>query len=282
MTAQPERRKGGYEDQLFFTRMRRHMKWVFALLALVFAIGFVAFGVGAGGTGIGDAISDFLGGGSSDIPSIEDAQKAADENPTDPEAFRDLANAYLAANQNDKAADALEQYLKLRPDESTLRELAALRQTIADAAYQEAELLRRQGANDFASRLYLVPGSSGFLSAVGGNPIDQALLNAASAKTDDAFEKARGLYGDVVSVYERLAELVPGDATVYVQLGAVAERAGDGEKAIAAYQDYLEAEPDGEYAQLVNERLVSLGVLEPDTAAPGATTGETTGDTVQN
>jgi hypothetical protein len=284
VTAQPERRKGGYEDQLFFTRMRRHMKWVFALLALVYAIGFVAFGVGAGGTGIGDAISDFLGGGSSDIPSIEDAQRAADENPTDPEAFRDLANAYLAANQNDRAADALEQYLKLRPDETTLRELAALRQTIADAAYQEADLLRRQGANDFASRLYLVPGTSGFLSAVGGNPIDQALLNAASATTSDAFEKARVLYADVVSVYERLAKLVPGDATVSVQLGAVAQRAGDNERAIAAYEDYLAAEPDGEYAELVKEQLVALGALSPEEVEPaGTTTGDTTtGDTFQD
>jgi predicted TPR repeat methyltransferase len=260
------------------------MKWVFALLAVVFGIGFVAFGVGAGGTGIGDAISDFLGGGSSDIPSIEDAQKAVAQNPSDPQAFRDLANAYLAAHQNENAADALEKYTKLRPnDESTLRELAALRQGVADAAYQEADQLRRQSSSDFASTLYLVPGSSGFLSAVGGNRIDQALLNAASTKADEADAKAKALYTDVIPVYERLAKLVPSDATVYIQLGAVAERAGNQEKAIAAYQHYLDQDPTGEYAQIVNERLVTLGVASPDTTAPAGTTGQTTtGDTFQD
>ena len=54
----PTRRRGttapSIEDTMFFPRLRRHAKWMFVFLALVFALGFVGFGVGAGGTGIGD------------------------------------------------------------------------------------------------------------------------------------------------------------------------------------------------------------------------------------
>ena len=34
------------EDTLFFTRIRRHAKWMFVFLALSFAVGFVVFNVG--------------------------------------------------------------------------------------------------------------------------------------------------------------------------------------------------------------------------------------------
>ena len=45
----PTRKQQSWEDQLFFSRLRRHAKWMFVLLAAVFAVGFVAFGVGLGG-----------------------------------------------------------------------------------------------------------------------------------------------------------------------------------------------------------------------------------------
>ena len=49
---------------MFFPRLRRQAKWVFVLLALVFAFGFVAFGVGSGSTGISDILrGNFFGGG---------------------------------------------------------------------------------------------------------------------------------------------------------------------------------------------------------------------------
>ena len=62
----PKRKKAGsWEDQLFFARIRRHAKWMFVLLALVFGVGFVAFGVGSGSTGIGDILRGNVFGGSS-------------------------------------------------------------------------------------------------------------------------------------------------------------------------------------------------------------------------
>ena len=50
------------EKTMFFPKLRRQAKWVFVFLALVFALGFVVFGVGSGG-GIG--LGDLFGTGGS-------------------------------------------------------------------------------------------------------------------------------------------------------------------------------------------------------------------------
>ena len=78
------------EDTMFFPRLRRHAKWMFVFLALVFGLGFVVFGVGAGGTGIGDIFRDQ---GTSSGQSVSSAQKDAEAHPNDPQAWRDLSTA---------------------------------------------------------------------------------------------------------------------------------------------------------------------------------------------
>ena len=53
------------EDELFFTRLRGHAKWAFALLAIVFAGSFVFLGVGSGNSsGLGDVFQNLFTGGS--------------------------------------------------------------------------------------------------------------------------------------------------------------------------------------------------------------------------
>ena len=59
--AKKPKQQDSWEDQLFFARLRRHAKWVFVFLALVFALSFVLFGVGSGSTGMGDSLSNFFG-----------------------------------------------------------------------------------------------------------------------------------------------------------------------------------------------------------------------------
>ena len=47
------------EDTMFFPKLRRHAKWMFVFLALVFGVGFVVFGIGANqaGTSLGDLLA---------------------------------------------------------------------------------------------------------------------------------------------------------------------------------------------------------------------------------
>jgi tetratricopeptide (TPR) repeat protein len=49
-------KQASWEDQLFFSRLRAHAKWVFVFLAAVFMLSFVVFGVGSGSGGIGDIL----------------------------------------------------------------------------------------------------------------------------------------------------------------------------------------------------------------------------------
>ena len=135
---------------MFFPRLRRHAKWMFLFLALVFALGFVGFGVGAGGIGFGDVIRDAAGGGG---PSISDAEQRVLDNPKDAKAFRELATAHQAAGNTDDAIEALQSYTDLRPkDTDALRELAALYLQKASAAQERAQIY--QARSD-----YLAPGS---------------------------------------------------------------------------------------------------------------------------
>ena len=120
VTAKPEKKKASYEDQLFFSRLRRRSKWVFAFLAGVFALSFVALGVGTGvsGTSVGDILADVFGRSDSG-PSVEDAQKKVDESPNDPEALSELATALQNAGRNDEAIDVLKSYTKVRPEDAS-------------------------------------------------------------------------------------------------------------------------------------------------------------------
>jgi hypothetical protein len=247
------------EDTMFFTRLRTHAKWVFVVLAAAFAIGFVAFGVGAGGTGFGDAISDFFGGGS-DLPTIEEAQQAVNENPADPEALRDLANAYQADRQYAKAAETLERYTELVPaDVDALRQLANVYSQRAGLLNQEAGLLQTSSrSGSFSQVAFSLPGSSGFLGALGDNPIDNALSGDTSARIEELADQVSAAYGQQAAVYERISELTPDDPQIFLQLGQAATQADQTERATAAFERFLELAPDDPSAPAVREQLEFL------------------------
>jgi tetratricopeptide (TPR) repeat protein len=92
-------------------KRRRVVQVVFGFLAVVFAVGFVGFGIG-GETqgGIFDAIG--LGGGDSggDVEStyeqnIEDAEKKLDQDPKNEDALNDLARYHFLAGQENLELD---------------------------------------------------------------------------------------------------------------------------------------------------------------------------------
>ena len=65
---------------MFFSRLRRHAKWMFVFLALVFGVGFVGFGIGANqNASIGDLLRG--GGGTDGSISVSDAREAVREEP---------------------------------------------------------------------------------------------------------------------------------------------------------------------------------------------------------
>ena len=133
------------EDTMFFPRLRRHAKWMFVFLAVALGGGFVLFGVGAGGTGVGDILRG--GGATSGVPSISSSEKKTEQDPKNVQAWTDLSTALQADGQTDKAIDAQKHVVALTPkDSDALRALAGLYLAQVTTKQQEAQLAQLRTA----------------------------------------------------------------------------------------------------------------------------------------
>jgi tetratricopeptide (TPR) repeat protein len=249
---------------MFFPRLRRQAKWMFLFLALVFALGFVGFGVGAGGIGFGDVIRDAAGGGG--VPSISDAEQRVLDNPKDAQAFRDLSTAQQAAGNTDDAIEALQSYVSLRPrNTDALRELAALYLQKASAAQQRAQIF--QARSDF-----LAPGGiRDTIFQVGGAPLaPDPITNAVSTSYDReisaAVSELQSSSAQAVEMYRKITQIQPKDPSVQLELAQAAQSANDVATTIAAYKAFLKLAPDDPTAPEVRRILKQL-------AQYGGTTG---------
>jgi cytochrome c-type biogenesis protein CcmH/NrfG len=260
-----------WQEQLFFSRLRVHAKWVFVLLAVVFALGFVVFGVGSGSTGISDALQgafNFGSGGS----SISSLQKKAIAHPANPAGWRNLATAYEAKQRTADAISALQQYTDLRPkDTDALSELAS-EQTQLATTYgtdlQNAEI----AAEALAPQAAFVPPSTTALGKAYADP--KALLNPITAAVEENAntnaETTRTQLANAESAaetsYRKLVKLDPTDASSQLQLGQAAETAGDSATAITAYKAFLKLAPSDPLAGQVRKEVKAL-------ATPAASAG---------
>lgn len=241
---------------MFFPRLRRHAKWMFLLLALAFALGFVGFGVGAGGVGVGDI---FRGGGTgSGLPSVSDAEKRVSENPKDPEAFRDLANAHQAAGNTDGAIEALEGLVALRPKNTdALRELAGLYLAKAASSQERAQILQYRSQ-------FLAPAAvTETAFQLNGTPLTpDPITNAVTSLYDDDVSAAYAVVQDAsaraVDTYRKITKALPNDPTVQLELAQAAQGAGDNATTIAAYEQFLKLAPDDPTAPEVKRLLKQL------------------------
>lgn len=241
---------------MFFPRLRRHAKWMFALLAVAFALGFVGFGVGAGGIGFGDILRG--SGGGSGVPSVSKAQQEVADHPNSPQAYRDLANAYQAKSDTTGAINALESYSSLKPkDTAALRELAGLYLTKAQNAQQLAQILQYR-------QQYLVP-TTLLTSAyqLGGktltpDPITSALSSQYNTQISTAYRDLQDASSRAVGAYKKIVAVQPKDPAVRIELGQAAQAAGDRTTAIAAYEAFLRLAPQDASAPQVKQLLKQL------------------------
>jgi tetratricopeptide (TPR) repeat protein len=254
---------------MFFPKLRRHAKWMFVLLALVFAGGFVVFGVGSDVQGgIGDIFRD--SGVGTDAPSVQEARERVAEQPNNAEALRQLATALTVEAQTDEAIEVLGRYTALRPkDENALRELAGLHLTTANRLQGEAELTQ-QRAN------YLTAGSTftdslelpGGASTLAEDPIVQAITTKANAEVNAAYTAAQDAYRSAADTYDKVVLLAPTDPNIQLELAQTAQRSGDLTRAIAAYQRFVELAPDDPSAAIVKRQIKQLQALTQTTVEP--------------
>jgi tetratricopeptide (TPR) repeat protein len=241
---------------MFFPRMRRHAKWMFVLLALVFGLGFVLFGVGAGGIGVGELFRGDGGGG--DSPSVSEARERVQENPNDATAQRDLATALQLEGQTDESIAALQRYTDLRPsDSNALRELAGLYLSKANEAQRRAQLAQIEAASSTGS-LFVQPLQDAKDQPIGSDPITQAVTNEANQVVNDALTQSQQATTAALDAYRKLAAASPNDPPIQLELAQTAQNAGDTQTAIEAYEKFLKLAPDDPVAAGVRAQLEQL------------------------
>jgi hypothetical protein len=268
--AKPKRKQQTWEDQLFFARLRRHTKWMFVLLALVFAVGFVAFGVGSGSTGvggIGDIFNSVFGKSSSGIDSrIKDDQKKLAANRGDVPTAIDLSTLYQQKQDSSRALAVLEQTAKVKPKNlDVLNAIAGIYRNETSTAKNEAAAAQ----NALSSRAVTPPGldiNSSLGQAFAGDPLTQML----KTKATDAFTKLTTAYTKAEGAYQRVARAARGTAqepnaqlalaSVAVEAVQITGQTTDILVAINAYKRYLKLEPHGVSA---NQARQTLAQLEP-------------------
>ena len=249
---------------MFFPKLRRHAKWMFVFLALVFGLGFVVFGIGSDqGTGVGDLFRD--GGGAGGSVSVSDARERVQENPRDAEAKRQLATALQTEGLTDEAILVLGDYVILKPkDEDALNELAGLYLTKGATRQREAQEAQLRasfvtGDSAFSTQLQVGDGQS-----LAPDPILEAVSTEANEVVNAAYTDAQAAFASAMETYERIVAIAPRDPNIQLELAQAAQQAGDFPKAIAAYGRFLELAPDDPTAPLVKEQIKQLqGAQQP-------------------
>jgi tetratricopeptide (TPR) repeat protein len=243
------------EDTMFFPRLRRHAKWMFVLLALVFGLGFVLFGVGAGGVGVGDVFRD--AGGTSG-QSVSDAREKTEDDPEDPNAWIELSTALQTEGETAEAIAALDRAIILRPkDPDPYRQLASLHLTQATKRQQDGQIAQAIAAFRAPAQSFRVfAGLSG--TAVLTDPIALGITARATERATLAYQESQTSATLAVDAYEQLAKLQPNDPNVQLELAQAAQQTGDAATAIAAYQQFLKLAPDDPNATIVREQLKQL------------------------
>lgn len=263
---------------MFFPKLRRRAKWVFLLLAIAFGGGFLIFGVGAGGSGIGDYVADLLNRPvSADGPGLEDAREAVADKPNNPEARLDLARAAQREARVDEAIGAYESYRAMRPeDEDALRSLAALYgQKIAEA--QRRAAIASNEAQEASLPQLFAPEDSPFLQEITGNAISERVSSRAEARAQTAGAEAQRLARLQLDVFSDLTLIVEDDPLLFLQFAQASENAQDYESAIAAYEQFLDLAPNNPNAEQVEQRIEALKLFAQQQAGGGSGDASTGG-----
>lgn len=251
-----------FEDTLFFNRLRKRAKWVFIFLAVVFAGGFVLFGVGSSNvSGLSDIFNGIRGGGSGQ-PSISKAEKATQNDPKDAKAWHDLATAYDTKGETEAAVSAWTTYTTLRPrDVNALDALAADYQLQFSKQTNAAALAQAEAQNAQATS-FGPPATSPLGRALSSvpDPISQTVSSTANQRFNDAISARQTTAQKLEDVYRQIAVLhKPPEPSDQLLLAQAAQNAGDSKGAIAAYKKFVQLAPDDPNAAYARQQIKTLG-----------------------
>jgi Tfp pilus assembly protein PilF len=263
----PKKRKRAapaYEQTMFFPRLRRQAKWVFVFLALVFAVGFVAFGVGSGSSGISDILrGNFFGGGGTSTSSlVKQKQKAIARNPNDISAYLDLAGLYQQDQDETKALATLTKAEQVAPKNfDVLNRIAGIYSGQAELERQAAQNAQIVYFGSTVSPPGLDP-SSTLGQAISSDPYSDVL----KTRANEAYSKMVSAFTKTETAYKKLVTAAAGtsqEANAQLQLAGAAQISGDTTAAVNAYTRFLKIAPDSPNALAVRQTLEQLKASLP-------------------
>ena len=250
---------GDPTQQLFFSRLRRRAKFMYLVLAVIFAATFAFLGVGSGSSGLQDLFKNINIFSGSNGSSVSKALDEIKKNPNAPKGFRDLATAYESKGDTVNAIGALQQYTTLKPkDVKAWAELGGLQLSNAQgfaAQYQAAAANAQLSA---PSSVFAPSATSKLGKAIGSNPIERDSASQVNSTLNDLAQRANLGYQNAVSSFEKVTEIEPNNSNAQFQLAAAAQTAGNASVAIGAYTKYLKLIPDSPSANQIRLLIKQL------------------------
>jgi tetratricopeptide (TPR) repeat protein len=254
---------GGNPNQdLFFIKIRRKQRWVFALLAGLFAITFAFLGVGSGSQGLDQLFNNINIFGGHHGPSVSSAQKEIQKHPESSKGYRDLATAFEAKGDTGQAITALQQYTGMKPkDAAAWSELAGLQATQAQSYlndYQNAYTALQLAAPSQS----FIP-TTGKLAQAFSNPIENAQRSNVQSAVSDLQQKVSLAYNGAVGSWQHVTGLQPKNLNAWFQLAQAAQTAGETTVAVSAYKRYLKLNPSSTSAPQIRAIIKQLSPAPP-------------------
>jgi tetratricopeptide (TPR) repeat protein len=249
---------GNPNQELFFVKLRRGQKWLYALLAVVFAVTFAGVGVGSGGGGLQQLWTGLFGG--SGGSSIAKAQDEIKKNPA--KGYRDLATAYEQKGDTVRAISALQSYLGVKSHDAIgWSELGGLQMSQGNTYATQYQQAQQAAQLADPSAPFLPGGTLG--AAVGSNPTYQDASQQAAARTSLLYQKATGAFQSAVTAYQRASNLHPRNSTYLQELATAAQNAGNSKVAVNAYRRYLRVNPNSPLKSQVENLIKQLSQGAP-------------------
>jgi len=153
--------------------------------------------------------------------------------------------------------------------EGELRLALGIDRSDADTIYELAEVVSQQGRARDALGLYraavrLVPAYTEAYAGL-GRAYSAAGLREEASYADAMVDYSRGAYDAAITKLQAVVQAKPDFAEAYYGLGAAYDKKNERDKAIAAYQQSLQLQPDNEGARV---SLIRLGVQPSPNATP--------------
>lgn len=251
---------GNPNQQLFFSKLRRRAKFMYFLLAIIFAATFAFLGVGSGsGSGLDqlfNGLNIFGSSGSSVSKALKDVQK----HPNDPAAFRKLATAYEAKSDTVNAISTLQQLTTIRPkDAKVWAELGGLQLQNAQQFASDYQAVATNQQLSAPSSAFAYPSTSKLGKALGTNKVEQSAASVLNAQLQNLSQQANLGFQNAVASFQKVADLEPNNSNAQFQLAQAAQTAGSTTTAVAAYKKYLKLNPNSPSASQIEALIKQLG-----------------------